>query len=242
MTVSTALANWLDPCFDLAWVGLQEFQWERESRPEDFRRFRYQTKKGDFLLVSDGWLESQGLLNLRWTRLRAASLDIATLMCYPTNRPDIFPVFAFEWVLVGGQGHAMVCDVEVCGDQPDLERRLQPVFEEISERYGKIFTPRERPGWFEDIAQPHAQLFTASVDDLPTVFELQKEYLALTVESFYRSDLTSGVKGGPDHPDVLAYKHHHAENSPGGRMLQKWFGAEKAHDFLYNYHFGPGGV
>jgi hypothetical protein len=197
-----------------------------------------ETNKGAFQLRSGGWVEAGGRLNLRFTRLQGKALDIATVICYPVNRPDLLPVFAFEWVVVGGRCHAMICDVEVCGPQNSLERKLQLTFRETARKFRTLFAPKEPPEWFQEIAQPHAQFFSAELEDLESVFELQSAYLRLTVDQFYRPVL-SKIRGGEDHAEVLRYKRHHAENSPGTKMLIRYLGADAAEEFLFGYHFGP---
>ena len=233
------IATWLDPSLDLARSELAEFDWIEEARPEEFKSLRLEDAKGTFLLTSAGWLEAGRRLNLRFTRLQAAAIDILTVMCYPTNRPDLLPVYAYEWVMINGRGHAMICDVEICGSHPELESRLQVVYQPLAETFRGTFESKEPPDWFREIAQPHAQFFTSSLQDLEQVFRLQTAYLRSVVETFYRPLLSSGLRGGADHADVTAYKTHHADHSPGTKMLGKFLGAERAHDFLYRYHFGP---
>ena len=233
------MATWLDPSFDLAWQQLSVFRWFEEPRPPDFRDFKFQTKSGPLQMTSRGWVEAGQRLNLRYTRLQGTALDIATLICYPTNRPDLLPIFAYEWVVIGGVGHAMICDVEVCGQNSTLEGLVQKVYRQTGRDFAKEFDGKEMPLWFSEIAQPHAQFFTAPVDQLEAVFRLQSTYLKLAVENFYVPIVTDGVVGGEDHKDVRRYKHHHADNSPGTKMLQKCFGEAKAREFLYEHHFGP---
>lgn len=233
------IATWLDPSLDLARSELAEFDWVEEIRPEEFKNLKLEDSKGTFLLTSQGWLEAGRRLNLRFTRLQAAAVDILTVMCYPTNRPDLLPVYAYEWVMINGRGHAMICDVEICGDYPELESRLQKLYAPSANEFSGLFEYKEPPEWFQEIAQPHAQFFSSSLQDMEQIFRLQTAYLRCAVENFYRPVLASGVTGGTDHADVLNYKTHHADHSPGTKMLGRFLGAERAHQFLYQYHFGP---
>lgn len=232
------LARWLNPSFDLAWEQLAVFQWDREPRPDRFRQREVMDGKKSFLITSDGWTEKKRRLNLRWTRIQGQALDIATLMCYPTNRPDLLPVYAFEWVVVGGRGHAMVCDVETCGEQSRLAEELDRDFQQLGEKWAKVFQPQEKPEWFQEICRPHAQFFATDLDGLTRAFEMQRDYLATTLSHYY-TQKGKDISGGPDHEDTLHYKRHHSAHSPGKKLLLKTLGPEDSRLFLDHFHFGP---
>ena len=191
----------------------------REPRPD---RFRYQdilvgTKQ--FRIESDGWRIAGDRLCGRYARIRGAAMDIATVMIYPTASPDVFPVFAAEWVVFGDRVHALILDVEVCGEQPALVGDLATEFDSVGSAWCKQFPEnRERPDWFQSIAMPWVLYGCCEADRIPGIRRAFNEYLQRTVRAFYLPRLAYGA-AGPDAPEVAAYKHHHYVNSPGHRLM-----------------------
>jgi hypothetical protein len=175
----------------------------------------------------------------RYARIQGSAMDIATVMVYPTASPDVFPVFAAEWVVFGERVHALILDVEVCGDQPELMEDLQRAFAGLGAYWRKQFPEnRDRPEWFESIATPWVLYGTCSshqIDQLRLAFN---DYLEMTIAEFYRPKLLRGL-AGPDHPSVRGYKVHHYENSPGHRLLGVKMGQKLADELLKDWHFGP---
>ena len=99
-------------------------------------------------------------------------------MIYPTASPDVFPVFAAEWVVFGDRVHALILDVEVCGEQPALVSDLSAEFASLGNAWREQFPEnRERPDWFQSIAMPWVLYGCCEADRIPGIRRAFNEYL-----------------------------------------------------------------
>lgn len=228
--------GWTAP---LTFEILAPLKFFRESRPSEFRINEFGKGAKRTRVESDGWVDEFGLLNVKYSRIQSAIADIATIMIYPTASPAELPIFAAEWVVIGGKCHALILDVETAGNQPHLLTQMSDSFADLGKKWrSTIPENRDRPEWFNDIATPWAVYGTASLDVLPDVKQAFSEYLETTVNDFYIPHRNS-AKAGPDHPDVAAYKKHHFEHSPGRPLLKAKGGEVWTDTFLADWHFGP---
>ncbi|NKI36357.1 hypothetical protein HFP89_14395 [Wenzhouxiangella sp. XN79A] len=221
---------------------MSEFDLEDETRPARFRHQQLAIGSKHFEIESEGWRIAGDRLCGRYARIRGAAMDIATVMVYPTASPEVFPVFAAEWVVFGDRVHALILDVEVCGRQPALVDRLDREFGALGEYWRARFPEnRERPAWFEEIAMPWVLYGSCEVSRLSELRQAFNDYLATTIRSFWNPSLSAG-RSGSDHEDVERYKFHHYENSPGHRLLGVKMGQKAADELLKDWHFGPARV
>lgn len=219
--------------------SLEPFGLVRETRPRKFEQQQIAVGRKNFSLHSAGWLAAEGRLCARYARIQGAAMDIATVMAYPTASPDHLPVFAAEWVVFGDRVHALILDVEVCGDQPELLARLQSSFSGIGKYWQTRFPEnRDRPAWFSEIAMPWALYGSCSVSRLDELRVAFNQYLALTIDGFYANAMDL-ARPGQDAASVKAYKHHHYINSPGHRLLGVKLGQQETDQLLKDWHFGP---
>ena len=211
----------------------------REPRPACFQSQTVTVGNKVFSLDSDGWLVAEGRLCARYARIQGKAMDIATVMAYPTASPELLPVFAAEWVVFGDRVHALILDVEVCGDQPGLVQRLSQVFTKPGRNWRSKFPEnRERPEWFSEIAMPWALYGSCSTSRLDEIREAFNDYLSRTVSYCYEPVLPS-ARSGVDADAVATYKHHHYVNSPGHRLLGVKLGQQQTDELLRDWHFGP---
>ena len=220
---------------------LTEFGCQRESRPEEYRRAEHERQGQLTRCSSDGWLVADGKLNLKYARVQAARMDVATAMVYPTACPGQLPIFACEWVVVAPRVHVIVLDIEFAARPSQLHSKLEPLLMPLAQRWQSRFPSQpEVPAWFRDIAEPWAIFSAGSLDDLPSVRQAMGEYLAVAI-GVYRQCLPT-AQAGADHPDVTAYKHHHYDHSPNSDIGAYKFGSEFTERLLRDWHFGPSGV
>lgn len=213
-----------------------------EARPARFLRQYLLLGEKRFEIESEGWGVAGDRLCARYARIRGPAMDIATVMVYPTASPDVFPVFAAEWVVFGQRVHALILDVEVCGEQTELVKDLEHGFSAIGRTWRLQFPEnRERPDWFESIAMPWVLYGQCSIDRLPDIRTAFNDYLERTIEEFWLPRIDIGLPG-PDHVDVQRYKQHHYEHSPGHRLLGVKMGQKDADELLKDWHFGPARV
>lgn len=234
-----ALLDLVDWTLADALDALGPIELEREDRPALFRHREAEQHGALLRLSSAGWLAAGRKLNMKFSRIQGGSMDIATVMIYPTASPELLPIFAAEWVVIGQHCHALILDVEIAGEQPPLAAGLAEVFGPLGQRWREQFpTNPEAPAWFHEIAQEWALFSKCSIAELPTLRLAYIEYLRAAVEHFYLPRLAHAA-AGEDHPDVTAYKAHHCEHSPGRRVLEPRFGPGYTETFLRDYHFGP---
>lgn len=215
-------------------LGITEEQW-----PEEFRRYTAAIGQRQYQIEATGWDVADGRACARSARITGPAMDISTVMLYPTQSPDRLPVFAAEWVVFGPRIHMLVLDAEVCGDQPALFADCQAAFRAAHARWSTEFpVNREKPDWFKDIETPWALYGEADGSRMGLLREAFRDYLDITVNSFYSAEL-EGAKAGADHPEVESYKHHHYVNSPGHRILGVKFGERHTDQLLKDWHFGP---
>lgn len=178
-------------------------------------------------------------MSARYARIQGQAMDIATVMVYPTASPEIIPVFAAEWVVFGDRVHALILDVEICGDHPALLARMEQAFDSLGKTWQTQFPEnRERPEWFCEIAMPWALYGSCGVNQLEQLRKAFNDYLDRTISLFYLPASDQACPG-PDAPSVASYKHHHYVNSPGHRLLGVKFGQKKTDQLLKDFHFGP---
>jgi len=213
------------------------FQWKPEQRPAPFRHGQSKSLQYE----SDGWIESGGRLNLKYSRVQSERIDVATVMVYPTGSPDRLPIFGGEWVVVSGRCHLLVLDLETAGVQPSLVTELRPLMMPVVEKWSAVFPwDGGAPEWFRDIAQPWALCSSCPQELLPQLREAYREYLSVAIDAFYRPRLEQ-AQSLPEAPEVTAYKMHHFEHSPGRKLLSREFPPEFVDTFLKDWHFGPAG-
>lgn len=230
------VVGWTAP---LTFQLLAPLKFVPEARPAEFRSRVFGEGPKMTKVESEGWVEEHGRLNAKFSRIQSAIADIATIMIYPTASPEILPIFAAEWVVIGEKCHALILDVETAGNQPNLRSKMEETYLHLGEKWRKIIPEnRDRPEWFNEIATPWAVYGSAPLKILPDVEKAFSEYLQSTVRDYYLPYLDTAA-AGPDHPDVKAYKQHHFENSPGRPLLKAKAGASWTDDFLANWHFGP---
>lgn len=210
-----------------------------EDRPQEFKQYCATVGKRAYEISSAGWSVAGGKACARSARITGPAMDIATVMLYPTQSPEILPVFAAEWVVFGNSIHTLVLDVEVCGAHAELIDAAGLVLTNAHRRWVRHFPlNRDKPRWFEDIETPWAIFGQAEGEKMSLLRSAFLEYLDLTIEELYARRIDSAVAGA-DHSDVQDYKHHHYINSPGHRILGVKFGEVHTDRLLKDWHFGP---
>lgn len=207
----------------------------REARPAATRAGEWDAGGKPLVLEADGWLVADGRMTLRAARIRTAKVDVGTVMCCPTTRPDQLPVIVADWVVFGPTFQVIALDVEVCGDQPALVADLGERLRAPAARWQPAFEAREQSAWFQSISQPWAIHAAAPADRADDVRQAFADYLAAAVPLI--AARVDDVAAGPDHPDVRAYKLHHRDHSPAGPLLSRWMTAAESATFL-DAHFG----
>ncbi|MEN1728875.1 MAG: hypothetical protein AAGJ52_10600 [Pseudomonadota bacterium] len=231
MSTEWTLVDFLDA---IAPLGIAE-----ETRPIEFRKHAVSIGKKTCAIDSSGWIVANGKACARYARITGPAMDIATVMLYPTQSPELLPVFAAEWVVFGDKIHTLVLDVEVCGNQPELFEHLRATFAHAHRHWVQQFPlNRDKPEWFADIETPWALFGQAGGESMAALRSAFRNYLDLTIDQVYRRNLP--VAGsGPDRVEVKAYKDHHYINSPGHRILGVRFGEHHTDKLLKDWHFGP---
>lgn len=218
---------------------LAEFEPVPEARPEEFHRAEFGDAGKRLRVTAEGNRLAEGKLCLRYARIQTVAADVATVMVYPTADPGRLPIFACEWVVVGERAHVLVLDVEFAGHRPELRNRLRPALMPLHERFSPAFPlNRDLPEWFAEIREAWAIYSSGGVGALEAIREAAATYLKTVIEAAYRPNLPAALAGS-DHPDVTAYKRHHAVNSPGFSLLIPKAGEKWTSEFLNRWHFGP---
>ncbi len=230
------LVGWTYPD---AMTVLAEFDPVPEARPGHFRFAEFGEGAKLLRVTAEGQRLAGGKLCLRYARIQTVAADVATVMVYPTADPAQLPIFACEWVVVGERAHVLVLDVEFAGDQPALRERLRPALMPLHEAFSPTFPlNRDLPEWFTEIREDWAMYSSGNVATLDRIRKAAAAYLKATIDVAYLPGLPAAL-AGPDHPDVTAYKRHHAENSPGFALMAAKAGEEWTSEFLHRWHFGP---
>lgn len=221
--------------FDDAWPQLNKIYWEAEQRPEEFCAQQSSTMR----LQSSGWVEREGKLNAKYARVQSHKVDIATLMIYPTASPDLLPVFAVDWVVVGSRCQIGVLDVQMAGEQTSLKQELASRFQPLAGRWQSEFCekPTHVQAWFDSLATPWALVVACSNDSLPKLRQAFGEYLRAAIADVYLPRLPA-AQGGWDAEEVAEYKCYHYAHFPGRKMMDNAFGADFTERFLTDWHFG----
>ncbi|MFQ3590955.1 MAG: hypothetical protein SNJ67_11765 [Chloracidobacterium sp.] len=213
--------------------------WQREVRPEMFRSARFDAGSKSLLVTADGWQMADGKLCGRYARIQTAAADVATLMIYPTASPDVLPVFACEWVVIGARAHVLVLDVECLGDDNAARQRARAALAPLFARYAPSLPPvDDPPQWFVDIREDWALLTSGDLACLSVARQAFQDYLEMTARALYEPWLAT-ARAGDDHPVVRAYKEHHAAHSPAPALLSAKAGEQWTRTFLHTWHFGP---
>jgi hypothetical protein len=229
------LVGWTYPD---AMALLDEFEPVPEARPERFRFAEFGEGPKLLRVTAEGQRLAGGKLCLRYARIQTVAADVATVMVYPTADPARLPIFACEWVVVGERAHVLVLDVEFAGEATGLRERLRPVLTPLHETFSPTFPlNRDLPEWFTEIREDWAIYSSGDVAALARIREAATAYLKATIDVAYRPNLPVAL-AGPDHSAVAAYKHHHAEHSPGFALMVPKAGEEWTTEFLHRWHFG----
>lgn len=223
----------------LAEARLGDLDWQREARPAAFRQATFGEGAKQLHITADGWHLASGRLCARYARIQSASADVATLMIYPTASPDLLPVFACEWVILGDRAHMLVLDVECIGPADRLRERAQAALMPLHAGYAAdLPPPNDLPPWFAEIQEAWALVTAGDLARLSTMQQAFEAYLHTTAATLYRPWLGL-AQAGSEHPAVTAYKQHHAAHSPGYALLAPKAGEAWTRAFLWEWHFGP---
>jgi hypothetical protein len=224
----------------MAEARLGDLAWQREARPDEFRRAVFGEGAKRLWVTADGWQLAGGRLSARYARIQTALADVATLMVYPTASPDRLPVFACEWVILGDRAHVLVLDVECLGNAADrLRERARSVLMPLHARYADALPlPDDLPPWFAEIREAWALFTSGDLTRLAVMQQAFEAYLQATAGNLYRPELAH-AQAGDEHPAVTAYKQHHAAHSPGYALLAPKAGEVWTRAFLWEWHFGP---
>ncbi|OYT72803.1 MAG: hypothetical protein CFK52_04105 [Chloracidobacterium sp. CP2_5A] len=218
---------------------LGDLEWRAEDRPDDFRYATFGEGNKHLRVIADGWQVAAGKLCARYARIQAALADVATLMVYPTASPDLLPVFACEWVILGDRAHVLVLDVECVGGSRPLRDRASEALAPLHARYvASLPTADNLPQWFSEIREPWAFFTSGDLARLSVMREAFQHYLDATAATLYAPWLKE-ARAGEDHPAIQAYKRHHAAHSPGYALLAPRAGESWTRRFLHDWHFGP---
>ncbi len=218
---------------------LGDLGWQEEVRPAAFRHATFGTGDKLMRVTADGWSVANGKLCARYARIQTVLADVATLMVYPTASPDVLPVFACEWVVIGSRAHILVLDVECLGRADALRTRAREALMPLQMRHLAALPPAPAsPSWFDEIREAWALVTSGDLSCLALMRRAFQDYLKATAERLYQPGLAE-AQVGPDHPAVTDYKQHHAAHSPGYTLLAPKAGADWTDAFLREWHFGP---
>ncbi len=218
---------------------LGDLGWQPEDRPDDFRYATFGAGSKQLRVTADGWQVAAGKLCARYARIQTALADVATLMAYPTASPDLLPVFACEWVILGDRAHVLVLDVECVGESQALRDRARAALAPLQARYiARLPTAADLPQWFLEIREAWALFTSGDLARLGVMREAFQHYLDATAATLYAPWLAR-ARAGDDHPAIRDYKRHHAVHSPGYALLAPRAGESWTRRFLDDWHFGP---
>lgn len=224
----------------LAGLRAADLEMTARPRPQRFASALLGDAPRAMSLEGGDWSVAGGLLDLRAARIRTGKVDVATVMLYPTSAPEALPIVAAEWVAVGEALPVIVLDVETAGAQPQLVEQLRPLMEPLAARWQPRFPGhRERPAWFEEIAQPWAIYGSCELAAIDALQQAFRETLEVMLPWIAARLPALPARGSAEHEQVRAYKAHHADHSPAAPLLSRWMPPEDVDLFLREHHFGP---
>ena len=171
--------------------------------------------------------ELPGLGELRWTLMTSAKADIIALMIFP-NDPSLLPIFASEFVVLGGRCKAAVVDLQSVAPRAVDRLAHADVMAGLGMEYGAWRSPN-LPEWCAAHFTPHAiAALAVDLEDLDELLVGFGRYLALWTTLAQAAPWRDPA---PSH-ELDEYKDHHVENTPGRPMMTAAFGGDWTERFL----------
>jgi hypothetical protein len=213
-------------------LGLQN-----EYRPPTFAHASTQKGESPVLLQSGGFIDRYESIHVKWMRLQTRKLDLALVMIYPTARPELIPLFAAEWVVIGDKIPVVVLDVYPLQSEGPLQQELSTVYTPLGVRYQSCLPKKQPlPECFAQLAQPWALFSECTIEQLPLLASAFRDYLTAALEGWYLP--RQHRCGGKQAAAVHEYKRRRYIDSEGRKLLEIIFGKVFTEEFL-RWHCGP---
>ncbi len=197
------------------------------------RKFRYNegTKIPVSLNFARFFLPLLG--ELRWTTLNSNRVDIIALMLFP-NDPETLPVFASEFVVIGGKCKAAVVDLQSLSCNAATRQEHHQPISALSVNYTQYNTD-QLPDWCDDHFSPYAiAALKVDLDSIETLLEGYSRYL----EAFLDLAMTKMPVTVANEELLRQYKDHHITHTPGRPFMTAAFGEEWTERFLRQGMYG----
>ncbi|MBI1293044.1 hypothetical protein GC173_17685 [bacterium] len=169
-----------------------------------------------------------GVGELRWTSMQSARADILAVMIFPNDSMQL-PIFAAEFVVLGGKCKAAVVDLQSASPDAGFRPRVAERLRDLAVRYAELRSDT-LPDWCRDHFTDEAiAALGCSVDDLDHLLEGYRLYLTAYLQFVRDSSPTGSAK---ECRWLRHYKDHHIEHTPGRPFMTAAYGAEWTERFL----------
>ena len=185
-------------------------------------------KKGHYLTARCYDLKSKGA-QCRMVQISSEKTSILNTMIFPLNAT--IPTFAAELLRFGKRWVAFI-DIQTPGLPNKQLQNFTTEVEKISAKYSKI--PRlQAPSWATEYST-QKYIFTRFEDSQyqSNLNDAYCDYLNLWIVlcNRFTSDHTTMMD-----KQLLEYKKHHVQNSPGTKFMSTIFGKDWSHSFLHDF-------
>ncbi|MGL4575858.1 MAG: hypothetical protein ACRCV9_13830, partial [Burkholderiaceae bacterium] len=202
---------------------------------QEYARRVVSRPSGELTLRFDSYALAAGS-QVRTMAMYSSKLDIYTLFFYPDYAQSA-PIYAMEFVQIGGRPVVAVLDlISLCGNP-----QLEPILDDwmSSARRGvSADNARDMPQWFiECRSGREVFLRPESSAQFEVLSDMHLELFEKILNVQTRCERI-GANGIAEHRDEIAkYKHHHWINSPGLPLMKTTFGQTWSDEFMGQHMF-----
>ncbi len=174
--------------------------------------------------------------DIRVIRLFSAKIDVFTCFAFP-NPASWAPVYAMEFVQIGGRPIVAVIDcLSLCGDAR-MDRALDRALDEARAHY-PVPNDADAPDWYE-ACRSGRDIYTRpkSSDAFNPLSDIHERLFSFACEWHVDAKKLADEKIALHRDRIGHYKHHHCVNSPGLPIMEKTFGVEWTKHFMHDWVF-----
>lgn len=203
--------------------------------PERFAQVRRREQRGELQLCTHILVHAD-LGEVRLVTIESPRIDFINLFGFP--QPWLaYPCYTMEMVVLGPKPILGAIDVVDSSGSNVSQALASRYLAEAHQRFPLVASD-DIPAWYQD-CRSGDDLFIRpdAEEDLVTICQAQEWLWQRYVDTWPKATILKQSQAKAHHQRQQWLRYHHRDNTPGLRLLERSFGQEWTHDFLYDWIF-----